>query len=163
MKVTIHLEGKNTKELATGLKAHLAMFEPTGATKTTKTTKSKAKDEDDEDEDEADMSDEDSDDTDADESDESETDDADETDEDEEEAPKKSAKSTKAKKITTEELNDACKDRLKRIMKKRKLTSGKALLLVKSLLNKHFETESVSKIAPEDRARALTLLSAELK
>ncbi len=72
---------------------------------------------------------------------------------------KKTAKTTKAKAITTEELNEACRARLTYLTKTKKMESKTAFTAVKTLLKKHFKTETVTAIAEEDRARAMTILS----
>lgn len=89
-----------------------------------------------------------------------EQDDAEESDEDE--ADEKPAKKTSGK-VTAEQLNDACKARLQKLIKVKKLTSKKAFAAVKALLQKHFDTESVAQIEKADRAKALKLLQTPIK
>lgn len=87
--------------------------------------------------------------------------DADETEEDE--AEEKHVAKKASGKITSEQLNDACKVRLQKLIKVNKMTSKKAFASVKALLQKHFETDSVAQIAKEDRAKALKVLTAPVK
>lgn len=63
-----------------------------------------------------------------------------------EEAPKKAAK---AKKLTIDDVNDACKARAGR--------SNRAEVL--GLLKKHFKTESVTKIDPKDYEKAIKIMN----
>lgn len=97
-----------------------------------------------------------------------ETEESEESDEESEEETEESEEEEKpAKKatgkITTEQLNDACKARLQKLIKVKKMTSKKAFAEVKALLQKHFDTDSVAQIEKEDRAKALKLLTATVK
>lgn len=71
-------------------------------------------------------------------------------------APKKASK---VKIPTTDELNTACMDRVKRLIKAKKIEGDEARKLVVALLLKNFNTKSVSQIAPEDRANAIKILN----
>jgi hypothetical protein len=92
-----------------------------------------------------------------------EADEADESDEEEEVAPKKKGKAAKAKKLTSDDLNDAAKARVARLIEEGngKVTGKMARDNVLKLLKKHFSTETVSEIDDQDdMARAIKLLGA---
>lgn len=83
--------------------------------------------------------------------------------EEEDEAPKKSAKATKApkaKKITTDDVNDAAKAAVTRIIGKRGVTGKDARGVVLACLKKNFKTETISKLDDEQLAKAVTVLAA---
>ncbi len=76
-----------------------------------------------------------------------------ESEEDEEEAaPKKKGKAAKAKKLTTDDLNDACKARVARLIEtgNGKVTGKMARDNVLKLLKKNFGVETVSEIDEQD-------------
>ncbi len=94
---------------------------------------------------------------------ESESFDAPAEEEEEEEAPKKSAKATKApkaKKVTTDDVNDAAKAAVTRIIGKRGVTGKDARGVVLACLKKNFKTETISKLDDEQLAKAVTVLAA---
>ncbi len=83
--------------------------------------------------------------------------------EEEDEAPKKSAKATKApkaKKVTTDDVNDAAKAAVTRIIGKRGVTGKDARGVVLACLKKNFKTETISKLDDEQLAKAVTVLAA---
>ena len=67
------------------------------------------------------------------------------------EAPKKTKTATKVKKITLAEVNDACKAKAKAGGK-----DGRKQVL--SLLQKHFKTESISEIKPENYGKLIEIM-----
>lgn len=78
-----------------------------------------------------------------------------------EEKPAKAAKPPKAKKLTSDDVNDACKARVKRLIEEGKgnVTGKIARDNVLALLKKNFKTTSVTDIdEQEDMARAVKLL-----
>ena len=93
---------------------------------------------------------------------ESEEEESEEESEEEEEAPpKKKGKAAKVKKLTTDDLNDACKARVARLIEdgNGKITGKMARDNVLKLLKKNFETDTVSDIDDQDdMARAIKLL-----
>lgn len=128
-----------------------------GETKKTKSREVNTEEEDENEEEELEASD-DQDDNETEESNDSEE--TEETDESEEED--KPAKKASGK-VTAEQVNDACKARLQKLIKVKKMTSKKAFQTVKDMLQEHFDTDSVAQIAKEDRAKALKILSAPVK
>lgn len=67
--------------------------------------------------------------------------------------PAKTAKPPKAKKVTLDDVNDACKAKAKSIGGK----AGREKVLV--VLTKHFKTESVSELKPEQWAKCIELMA----
>ena len=94
---------------------------------------------------------------------EEEEEESEESEEEEEEEESEEEEAPKPKKITPEQINDACKKLHGRLVKKKKMNSKKAFAHIKALLTKHFDTESVTQIDKADRAKALKLLNAQAK
>lgn len=81
---------------------------------------------------------------------EEESEESEEEEEEEEEAPKKK---TKSKKIELDDVNDACK---KKCIEEGGGKEGRAVVL--KILKKHFKTESVTDLKPEQYAKAIELM-----
>lgn len=155
MQLTINID--NPKDAAKKLREHAELFDGlNGATKGPTKKKASAKDPEETDEDEDEDEDElpttkkaasapDDDD------DEEETDDDDDQDSDDDEKP---AKKAKAKKITANDVLEACKTRAKRTGGKK----GREEVL--TILRKKFDVETVSELDETDYAKALKYLEA---
>lgn len=72
---------------------------------------------------------------------------------------KKTTKAKKAPKLTTDDLNDACKARVARLTKKGQSTT-EALDAIRKVMKKRFGVKSVAQVKPEDFAKFIEVMSA---
>ena len=79
--------------------------------------------------------------------------------EEEKAPPAKKAPPTKKAKLKSDDVNAACKARVKAIIEARGCSGAEARASVLKLLKKHFKTESVSELEPEQYAEAIKLLN----
>lgn len=80
-------------------------------------------------------------------------------DEDEKPAKKEKAKPAKAKKLSADDVNDACKAFATHQIKSKGIPGPEARKMVLKILKKKFDVESVSELEPEQFADALKALA----